>query len=306
MATRHTGSRRGWRRGKAAPVAPAASTPVESGEAPAAVDSLKLQKMLAQAGLGSRRDMEAWVREGRITVNGKPAHIGMRVAAGDIVKVDKRVVRWSEPRKTPRIIVYHKPEGEISSRDDPQERPTVFDSLPRMRGARWLSVGRLDFNTCGLLVFTTSGEIANRFTHPRFEVEREYAVRTLGRLTNEAIERLKSGIDLDDGRAHCESVADEGGEGANHWYRIVVKEGRNRVVRRMFDALGLTVSRLMRTRFGIISLPPQLKRGQVHELSPDEVRRVMSWLGIAPAARPPVDRGSAETRNRRRRSSPAR
>jgi len=303
MAGPHKGPRRGWRRGKAAPVAPQS---VDSADAPAAAESLKLQKMLAQAGLGSRRDMEEWVREGRITVNGKPAHIGMRVAAGDVVKVDQRVVRWPESRKPPRILVYHKPEGEITSRDDPQERATVFDKLPRMRGARWVAVGRLDFNTCGLLVFTTSGELANRFTHPRFAVEREYAVRTLGRLTPEATERLKSGINLDDGRAHCESVADEGGEGANHWYRIVVKEGRNRVVRRMFDALGLKVSRLMRTRFGIISLPPQLKRGQLHELPPGEVRRVMTWLGMMPTPHEPADRASAETRSRRRRSSPAR
>jgi 23S rRNA pseudouridine2605 synthase len=179
------------------------------------------------------------------------------------------------------VLIYHKPEGEITSRDDPQGRPTVFAKLPRLRGAKWLAVGRLDYNTCGLLIFTTSGELANRMMHPRFAIEREYAVRTLGRLRPEHVEKLKSGIMLDDGIARCAAVEDEGGEGANHWYRVVLAEGRNRVVRRMFEALGLTVSRLLRVRFGTISLPPRLKRGQLNELAPEEVTRLMEWLKSA-------------------------
>lgn len=242
--------------------------------------SYKLQKILAQAGLGSRRSMERWIREGRVTVNGKVADIGLRVGPGDRIRVGRRLVRWPAPEKLPRVLLYHKPEGEVTTRDDPQGRPTVFEKLPRIRGAQWRSVGRLDYNTCGLLIFTTSGELANRMMHPRYAVEREYAVRTLGRLTPAQVEALKAGIELDDGTARCSAVEDEGGEGANHWYRIVVAEGRNRVVRRMFQALGLTVSRLMRIRFGIVGLPPRLKRGRYLELTPQEVRRLMAWLEL--------------------------
>jgi 23S rRNA pseudouridine2605 synthase len=180
----------------------------------------------------------------------------------------------------PRVVLYHKPEGEIASRDDPEGRPTVFDKLPRIRGAKWVAVGRLDYNTCGLLIFTTSGELANRMMHPRFGIEREYAVRLLGHLNREHVAKLKAGITLDDGPARCIAVEDEGGEGANHWYRIVLAEGRNRVVRRMFGALGVTVSRLMRVRFGIVTLPPRLKRGQVSELAPEEVRALLRGLGL--------------------------
>ena len=254
---------------------------MKSTEKFAAANSQKLHKVLAQSGLGSRRAMEQWIRDGRVTVNGVAAGIGTRVTSRDLIRVDKRVVRWPAPRRLPKVLIYHKPEGEITSRDDPQGRPTVFSKLPRLRGAKWLAVGRLDYNTCGLLIFTTSGELANRMMHPRFAVEREYAVRTLGRLSAEQVTRLKSGITLDDGLARCSAVEDEGGEGANHWYRVVLSEGRNRVVRRMFEALGQTVSRLMRVRFGTVSLPPRLKRGQLSELAPEEVRRLMEWLRIA-------------------------
>lgn len=236
--------------------------------------------MLAQAGLGSRRVMEQWIRDGRVTVNGDVAGIGARVTPQDLIQVGRRMVRWPASRQLPRVLLYHKPEGEITSRDDPQGRPTAFAMLPRLRSARWLAVGRLDYNTCGLLIFTTSGELANRMMHPRFAVEREYAVRTLGRLTSEQTARLKSGILLDDGSVRCTVVEDEGGEGANHWYRIVLPEGRNRVVRRMFEALGLKVSRLMHVRFGIVSLPPRLKRGQLSELAPGEIRQLMEWLKL--------------------------
>lgn len=250
----------------------------DPGAAP--LPSYKLQKILAQAGLGSRRSMEQWIREGRVTVNGKVADIGMRVTFRDRIRVGRRLVRWPALERLPRVLLYHKPEGEVTTREDPQGRPTVFEKLPRIRGAQWRAIGRLDYNTCGLLIFTTSGEIANRMMHPRFAVEREYAVRTLGRLTPGQIEALKSGIRLEDGRVRCVAVEDQGGEGANHWYRIVLTEGRNRVVRRMFQALGLTVSRLMRIRFGIVALPPRLRRGQHVELPPQEVKRLMTWLKL--------------------------
>ena len=240
--------------------------------------SQKLHKVLAQSGLGSRRMMEEWIREGKITVNGAVAGIGARVKPSDLIRVGRKVVRWSVTDRLPRVLLYHKPEGEIVSRDDPEGRTSVFERLPLVRGAKWLAVGRLDYNTSGLLMFTTSGELANRMMHPRFAVEREYAVRVVGQLNAAQITRLQGGIDLSDGRAACVSVQDEGGEGTNHWYRIVLREGRNRVVRRMFEALGVTVSRLMRVRFGVVALPPRLKRGQMMPVPAGEVKRLLAWL----------------------------
>jgi len=246
--------------------------------------SQKLHKILAQSGLGSRRMMEEWIREGKITVNGAVATIGARVSPTDLVRVGRRIIRWPATHRVPRVLLYHKPEGEIVSHDDPERRASVFDQLPALRGAKWLAVGRLDYNTSGLLIFTTSGELANRMMHPRFAVEREYAVRLVGELNPAQIARLRNGIELSDGPAACLSVEDEGGEGTNHWYRIVLREGRNRVVRRLFEALGITVSRLMRVRFGVVALPPRLKRGQVNALPAAEVKRLLAWLDeYAPA-----------------------
>lgn len=252
----------------------------------------KLQKILAQAGLGSRRAMEEWIRDGRITVNGQPATLGMRVGAGDQIKVGNRVIRARPESGVPRVLIYHKPEGEITSRNDPKGRPSVFDHLPKISGARWIAVGRLDFNSCGLLLFTTSGELANRLMHPRFEIEREYAVRILGSLREEHIARLLDGIPLEDGVAHCASVEARGGEGSNQWYHIVLREGRNREVRRMFASLGFAVSRLMRVRYGPVELPARVKRGHSYELSGDETRRFVKWLDAAQAASeaPPAPR----------------
>ena len=250
--------------------------------------SQKLHKVLAQSGLGSRRLMEEWIREGRVTVNGSVATIGARVSPTDLIRVGKRAVRWPGTQRLPRVLLYHKPEGEIVSHDDPEGRASVFERLPEVRGAKWLAVGRLDYNTSGLLIFTTSGELANRMMHPRFAVEREYAVRIVGELTPAQIERLTGGIELSDGLAQCISVDDEGGEGTNHWYRIVLREGRNRVVRRIFEALGLTVSRLMRVRFGAVALPPRLKRGQVTSLPAAEVKRLLSWLDQNAPGTPPA------------------
>src|SRR4051812_27914299 len=245
---------------------------------PADAPSQKLHKVLAQAGVGSRRLMEEWIREGKITVNGTVAGIGTRVLPSDVIRIGRRTVRWPGSNRVPRVLLYHKPEGEIVSNDDPEGRATVFQKLPQLKGAKWLAVGRLDYNTSGLLIFTTSGELANRMMHPRFAVEREYAVRIIGQLNPTQLARLQQGIPLSDGVAKCDSVADEGGEGTNHWYRIVLREGRNRVVRRLFEALGLTVSRLIRVRFGVVELPPRLKRGQVSALPAAEVKRLLDWL----------------------------
>jgi 23S rRNA pseudouridine2605 synthase len=248
----------------------------------------RLQKVLARAGVGSRREMEEWISAGRVTVNGEVALLGMRVVEGDVVRADKRVVPVKAQGDTlPRVLLYHKQEGEIVSRDDPEKRASVFDKLPKVRGQKWIAIGRLDFNTSGLLIFTTSGDLANHLMHPRFEVEREYAVRVQGSMTEEQMHQMVTqGIELDDGPVKFEKLADEGGEGFNHWYRLVLKEGRNRVVRRTFEALGLPVSRLMRVRFGIVNLPPRLKRGMMAELGEREVAQVLEWAGLPAFALP--------------------
>lgn len=244
----------------------------------------RLQKVMAQAGFGSRRTMEEWIAAGRVSVNGEPATVGMRVVEGDLIKAERRTFRVGEREHAVRVLLYHKPEGEIVSRDDPEKRASVFDKLPKLRGQKWVAIGRLDFNTSGLLIFTTSGELANRLMHPRFEVEREYAVRVQGQLSEAQMDQvLKQGVALEDGLVKFEKLQDEGGEGFNHWYRVMLKEGRNRVVRRTFDALALPVSRLMRVRFGIINLPPRLKRGMTAELGEAEIQQVLDWVGLGQA-----------------------
>ncbi|WP_068638132.1 23S rRNA pseudouridine(2605) synthase RluB [Thauera butanivorans] len=234
----------------------------------------RLQKVLAQAGVASRREIEEWVIAGRISVNGLPAALGQKIGPGDRVKVNGKLVPLRFTQRSPRVLIYHKPEGEIVSRDDPEGRPTVFERLPLLRKGRWLAVGRLDFNTSGLLLFTNDGDLANRLMHPRYELEREYAVRLLGELTEEQAKSLTEGIQLADGPARFNSLRDEGGEGANHWYRVTISEGRNREVRRMFEAVGLTVSRLMRVRYGTVELPTRLKRGMWMEMPEAEACRL--------------------------------
>ena len=240
--------------------------------------SLKLQKVLADAGIGSRRDMEELILAGRVSVNGMPAHIGQRIGPNDQVRINGRMLQRKVAAMPPRVLLYHKPSGEISSRDDPGHRPTVFGRLPRLKGARWVAVGRLDFNTEGLLIFTTSGDIANRLMHPRYGWEREYAVRILGRIDEAQARQLLDGVNLDDGVARFNSLEDVGGDGANHWYRVTLSEGRNREIRRIFDALGLVVSRLARIRFGPIGLPEGLARARYVELSEAEVRRLQQLM----------------------------
>ncbi len=245
----------------------------------------RLQKILAQAGVGSRREMEEWIAAGKVSVNGVVAHLGQSVVPTDKVKIGGRLIniRFTGSSRPPRVLMYHKPEGEIVSRDDPDGRPSVFAALPRMRGGRWINVGRLDFNTSGLLLFTTSGDLANKLMHPSSELVREYAVRVLGEVTLEAQQQLLKGVELEDGMANFSTLLDGGGEGANHWYRVALFEGRNREVRRMFEAVGCTVSRLIRVRYGPFALPPQLKRGRCRELTETEVKTLLRSLENNPA-----------------------
>ncbi|MBI5782316.1 MAG: 23S rRNA pseudouridine(2605) synthase RluB [Gammaproteobacteria bacterium] len=248
--------------------------------------SEKLQKVLARAGLGSRRQIERWIEEGRITIDGQPATLGARVTSDQALRVDGRVIPTHAFQPKQRILIYHKPEGEVCTRSDPQGRPTVFDKLPSLRGARWIAVGRLDFNTSGLLLFTTDGELANRLMHPSREIEREYAVRVLGKISDEMLARLKEGVMLEDGPARFDSVVDAGGTGANHWYHVMLKEGRNREVRRLWEAVGAKVSRLMRVRFGPIGLPPHFHTRRTVELDEDAAAALYEHVGLKPPSPP--------------------
>ncbi len=232
----------------------------------AQIDAPKLHKVLAQAGMGSRLEMEQLIVEGRISVNGEPAHVGQRIKFGDAVKVNGRAIHVRIDPPPPRVLAYHKPAGEVVTHDDPQNRPTVFRRLPKLQHGKWQSVGRLDLNTEGLLLFTSSGTLANQLMHPRFGLQREYAVRVLGALSNEEKQQLLDGIQLEDGPAQFASIVDGGGEGSNHWYRVTIGEGRNREVRRMVEAVGHAVSRLIRIRYGSVELPRGLRRGTLVEL----------------------------------------
>uniref|UniRef100_E6QPV3 RNA-binding S4 domain-containing protein n=1 Tax=mine drainage metagenome TaxID=410659 RepID=E6QPV3_9ZZZZ len=242
--------------------------------------SQKLQKVLAAAGFGSRREMEEWIGNGRVSVNGEVATLGTRITEEDRVLADRRPVRWPFGLALPRVLIYHKPEGEIVSRDDPGARQTVFDNLPRIKNGKWIAIGRLDFNTEGLLIFTSDGELANRLMHPSFAVEREYAVRIMGELTREHMQQLTSGIELDDGLARFERIMEEGGDNSNRWYRVVIREGRNREIRRMFAEVGMMVSRLIRVRFGVVNLPARVKRGKMMELDVKQIVTLLKWAGM--------------------------
>lgn len=243
-------------------------------------DAPKLHKVLAEAGLGSRRDMEELIVAGRVSVNGEPAHIGQRILPTDQVRINGKLIQRRVSKRPPRVLVYHKPAGEIVSTNDPDGRPSVFDRLPTMKAGKWLAVGRLDFNTEGLLLFTTSGDLANRLMHPRYGIDREYAVRTLGELEEGMRQKLLAGVELEDGAAQFSKIADGGGEGVNKWYRVTIGEGRNREVRRMFEAIGLTVSRLIRTRYGALTLPRTLKRGRWEEMEEHAVRDLLKLSGL--------------------------
>ena len=242
-------------------------------------DAPKLHKVLAQAGIGSRRDMEALIQEGRVTVNNQPAHTGQRISWGDQIKVGGKPIKVRISPPPPRVLAYHKPAGEVVTNDDPQHRPTVFRKLPRLHQGKWQSVGRLDINTEGLLLFTNSGDLANQLMHPRFGVEREYAVRVLGTLDADMRDELLEGVDVEGQMCAFKSIEDGGGEGVNHWYRVVITEGRNREVRKLFASVDLAVSRLIRIRYGGVVLPRGLKRGVWVDLSEADVRTLRQMAG---------------------------
>jgi 23S rRNA pseudouridine2605 synthase len=234
--------------------------------------SEKLQKILARSGVGSRREMETWISAGRVTIDGKLATLGDRVLPTQAVRVDGHPVKLaSEAEQICRVIAYHKPEGEICSRTDPEGRPTVFDRLPKIRDSRWIAIGRLDINTSGLLLFTTDGELANRLMHPKFEVEREYAVRVFGDVTDAMIQKLRTGVELEDGKAAFKKIKASGGEGINKWFNVTLTEGRNREVRRMWESQGAVVNRLIRVRYGDLMLPKHLPAGGYTEYALEEV-----------------------------------
>ena len=263
-------------------------------------DSPKLHKVLAQAGMGSRLEMEKLITEGRIAVNNELAHVGQRVQYGDQIKVDGKPIRIRIDPPPARVIAYHKPAGEIVSHDDPQNRPSVFRKLPRLQNGKWQSVGRLDLNTEGLLLFTSSGELANQLMHPRFGLEREYAVRVLGALSKDEKQKLLDGVMLDDGPAQFGSIEDGGGEGSNCWYRVTISEGRNREVRRMMESVGHAVSRLIRIRYGAMVLPHGLRRGAWLELDEADIRALMRAAGTSERPRPVTEQPTRTNRNDRR------
>ncbi|MDZ7936939.1 MAG: pseudouridine synthase [Rhodoferax sp.] len=244
----------------------------------------KLHKVLAQSGMGSRLEMEQLILEGRISVNNEPAHIGQRIQFGDSIKVNGKPIRYRIDPPPARVIAYHKPAGEVVTHDDPQNRPTVFRKLPKLPQGKWQSVGRLDLNTEGLLLFTSSGDLANNLMHPRFGLEREYAVRVLGALSKDEKQALLNGVQLDDGMAQFGSIEDGGGEGSNCWYRVTISEGRNREVRRMLESVGHAVSRLIRIRYGAMVLPRGLKRGAWMELDETDIGSLMRAVGTAAGA----------------------
>lgn len=241
----------------------------------------KLQKVLANAGLGSRREMEGWIAQGRISINGRIATIGDRVTATDHIEIDgKPLSRRSLENNFTRVILYHKPEGEICTAKDPEGRPTIFRNLPRLQTGRWVSIGRLDINTSGLLLLTTDGELANRLMHPKYQIEREYAVRILGEVSDETLQQLRTGVMLEDGPAHFDQIIDAGGKGVNHWYHVILREGRNREVRRLWEAVGMTVSRLQRVRYGNIVLERSIKTKKWRDLTPVQIRQLLKMVEL--------------------------
>lgn len=269
----------------------------------------RLQKILANTGLGSRRELESWIAAGEVRVNGREAKLGDRASLNDDLVVKGRFYKVvSDDQQLRRVIMYHKPLGEITTRDDPEKRRTVFDRLPRLHHGRWIAVGRLDINTLGLLLLTNDGELANALMHPSSELERQYAVRVNGRVSPEMIERLSEGVELEDGPAKFEKiVAEADSDNANQWFRVTLKEGRNRMVRRLWESQNMQVSRLIRTRFGPVTLPRWLARGKVHELDTKAIENIAqaAKLPAAPAAKlriipvHPRHRRKAQQRKRR-------
>lgn len=242
----------------------------------------KLQKVLARIGLGSRRELEQWISDGRVSVNGKVATLGDRVGPGDVVRVDGHIIGQAAMQGPERrVLVYHKPLGEVCTRSDPEKRPTIFEKLPPLRNGRWVAVGRLDVNTTGVILLTTDGELANRLMHPSSTIEREYAVRVFGEVSPEVIQKLRDGVTLDDGPARFDGIMDAGGDGANHWYHVLLHEGRNREVRRLWESQGVTVSRLIRVRYGPVQLGRRLRPGRYEELEGETLQALLQQVGLA-------------------------
>lgn len=248
-------------------------------------EGVRINKALAQAGVGSRRQVERWIRAGRLTVNQVPAELGQRITADDHVELDGTAISMADEPAAPQIIMYHKPAGEVCTRSDPEGRPTVFERLPKLETGRWIGVGRLDINTSGLLLFTTDGELANRLMHPSSRIEREYAVRAFGDLSGESIAKLTEGVELEDGFARFTDVQPGGGEGANRWYYVVLLEGRQREVRRLFEAVGHKVSRLIRVRFGNVILERDLRLGKTEPLSDQQTSELRKLVANAAGKR---------------------
>ncbi|MBS3965381.1 MAG: pseudouridine synthase [Methylomonas sp.] len=251
----------------------------------------RIQKLLARAGLGSRREIERWIEEGRLTVNGNRIQPGYHLKPGDHLQINGRIVKWEKYAEQPtRVLVYHKPAGELVTRRDPEGRPVIFTQLPRLAVGRWIAVGRLDINTSGLLMVTNNGELANRLMHPSRQVEREYAVRVLGEVDDAMIERLQAGVELDDGPAHFDDVHSHTGENvdnesvnnerANKWFYVTVKQGRNRLVRRLWESQGIKVSRLIRVRYGDIRLPERVRAHSFYELETKDLQALMATVGL--------------------------
>jgi 23S rRNA pseudouridine2605 synthase len=260
----------------------------------------KLQKVLARSGHGSRREIEAKIAAGRIRVNGKVAQLGERVDADAKVRIDGHEVEIKPEKEVIcRVLMYHKPEGELCTRKDPEGRPTVYDRLPRMSGARWVAVGRLDVNTSGLLLFTTDGELANRLMHPSQQVEREYAVRIFGEVDDKMMSRLKKGVQLEDGPAHFNSIKPAGGDGMNRWYHVTISEGRNREVRRLWESQEVQVSRLIRVRYGDIPLEQGLPQGGWSEMPLEQVNALRKQVKLPPEERSFIDPRNQESRQRK-------
>ena len=262
----------------------------------------KLQKVLARMGLASRRDIESWISAGRVKVNGKVAALGQRVDLHDAIAIDERLIKREEASEAVRrVLIYNKPDGEVCTRDDPEGRPTVFEQLPRLKQGRWINIGRLDINTSGLLMFTTDGELANRLMHPSWQMDREYAVRVMGEVDEEMLERLKEGVMLEDGPGRFTDIVSSGGEGINRWFHVCLMEGRNREVRRLWESQGVRVNRLKRVRFGPVFLGPELPVGRWREMKQNELDILSAEVGLKPIRLPEATVAEKEKQKRQAR-----